>query len=142
MNFYVKVFVGVGILIAAAALGVYLLSSSEEKAIEALLREGAAAAERGDAEAVIALLSKGYQAPGQDYEAAARRIRAEVARVAKGMSLEVAGAQIQVDGEEADANVLVRVRAGPRPLGDVGLRLRLKKEGGAWKVVRGEETFR
>jgi len=141
MNFYAKVLIGAGAPVGAAALLIFLLASSEEKTIEKVLKEGAEAAARGDAEAVIALLSKTYQAPNQDYEAAVRRIRVEVGR-AKGMTLEVAGAQIRVEGEEADADVLVRVRAGPRPLGDVGLRLRLKKEGGAWKVIRGEEVPR
>ena len=115
--------------------------NGEEKTIEKLLEEGAEAAGRGDAEAVIALLSKSYQAPGQDYAAAVQRIRTEVAR-GKGLTVEPSGAQIQVTGEEADANVLVRVKAGPRPLGDFGLKLRLRKEGGVWKVVSGEETPR
>ncbi len=142
MSFYTKLLGGVVVLVGVAVVLVLLFFSGEEGAIEELLKGGVKAAERQDAEGVIALLSKSYQAPGQDYAQACERVRRELKRIERGMTLDLEGAQIQVAGSDADAHVTVRFRVGTRVVGDVVLRLHLKKEAEGWKVTSAEEVLR
>jgi hypothetical protein len=139
MSFYVKVTLGVAALILIALGAVFLFSSSEEKAIEKLLEQGLKAAEAGDEEGVIALISPNYKNGEQTREQIIRRIRQAVQQRISPAKLE--GAAIQVDGEEADANV--RVVVGALQLRrEFALRLHLKKESGTWKVTSAEEVGR
>lgn len=137
MSFNLKVLIGVGGLIAAAALAVFLFSSSEEKVIQKLLEGGLKAAEEGNAEGVVALVSKNYKNGDQTYDGIVRRIRQAVAQRISPARMD--GAAIQVSGDDADANVKVIVGAMQLKR-EFGLRLKLKKENGEWKVTSAEEV--
>jgi hypothetical protein len=139
MNFYVKVGAGVGGLILIAVAAVFLLSSSEEKVIEKLLEGGLKAAEEGNAEGVIALLSTDYRNGDQNFDGICRRIRQAVAQRITPARMD--GAAIQVSGDDAEANVKVVVGA-LQLRREFGLRLKLKKEHGQWKVISAEEVGR
>jgi hypothetical protein len=139
MGFAKKIILGVTLLVAVAASAVFLLGSSDEKAIERLVETGAKAAEKGDAEGVIALLSRSYQAPGQDYDAAAQRIRREISPQRNLGQIQVQGISIQVNGPDASVQLRVRARAGPYALGEMGFSLKLRKEEEGWKVTSAEE---
>ena len=139
MNFYVKVSLGVAALIALALAAVFLFSSSDEKVIEKLLEGGLKAAEEGNADGVVALLSPNYRNGDQTYDGIVRRIRQAVSQRIAPAKME--GAAIQVSGDDAEASV--RVIVGALQLRqEFGLRLKLKKEGGAWKVTSAEEVGR
>jgi hypothetical protein len=137
MNFYVKVSLGVAALILVALGAVFLFSSSEEKAIQKLLEQGLKAAEEGDAEGVIALISPDYKNGEQTRDGILRRIRLAVTQ--RITPLKMDGAAIQVSGDEAEASVRVIVGAFQLRQ-EFGLRLKLKKEGGGWKVTSAEEA--
>lgn len=136
MNFYVKVCLGVAALIGIAFAAIFLFSSSEEKAIQKLLEDGLKAAEAGDAEGVIALLSPNYRNGEQTYDHIVRRIRGAVQQSIKPARMD--GAAIQVSGDDADASTRVIVGYGQFQR-SFGLKLKLKKENGAWKVTSAEE---
>jgi hypothetical protein len=139
MNFYVKVSLGVVVLIGIALGAVFLFSSREEKAIEKLLEQGLKAAEAGDEEGVIALISPNYKNGDQTREGIVRRIRQAVSQ--RITPAKLAGAAIEVEGGDADASVRVIVGAF-RYQREFALRLHLKKESGAWKVTSAEEVGR
>jgi hypothetical protein len=137
VNFYVKVTLAVLALIALAFGAMLLFSSSEEKVIQSRLEEGLKAAEAGDAEGVIALLSPSYQNGGQTREVISKRIRQAVAQRITPAKLE--GAAVQVSGDDADANVRVVIGA-LQYRREFGLHLKLKKENGVWMVTSAEEV--
>ncbi|MBI3856981.1 MAG: nuclear transport factor 2 family protein [Planctomycetes bacterium] len=139
MNFNVKVLLGVGGFIVIAAAAVFLFSSSEEKVIQKLLEGGLKAAEEGNAEGVIALLSPNYRNGDQTYDGIVKRIRQAVSQRITPARMDPPN--IQVSGDDADASV--RVIIGALQLRqEFGLRLKLKKEGGVWKVTSAEEAGR
>jgi len=139
MNFYVKVAGGVGGLILIAVVAIFLLSSSEEKVIQKLLEDGLKAAEQGNAEGVIALISRNYKNGDQTYDGVVRRIRQAVSQRISPAKMD--GAAIQVSGEDAEASVKVIIGA-LQLRREFGLHLKLKKEQGAWKVTSAEEAGR
>ena len=139
MNFYVKVTLGVVVLIALALGAIFLFSSSEEKEIQKLLEGGLKAAEAGDEEGVIALISENYKNGDQTRDQIIKRIRWGVSQRISPAKMD--GAAIQVDGEDADASVRVVVGA-LRYTREFALRFHLKKESGAWKVTSAEEIGR
>jgi hypothetical protein len=139
MSFYVKVGGGVAALILGAVAAIFLLSSSEEKAIEKVLEGGLKAAEEGNAEGVIALLSPSYKNGDQTYDGIVRRIRQAVGQRISPARMD--GAAIQVSGDDAEANVKVIIGA-LQLRQEFGLRLKLKKENGEWKVTSAEEVGR
>src|SRR5204862_7686248 len=124
MNFYVKVTLAVFALIAIALGAIFLFSSSEEKEIQKLLEQGLKAAEAGDEEGVVALISPNYKNGDQTYEQIVRRIRHAVSQRITPAKMD--GAAIQVDGEDADASVRVVVGA-LRYTREFALRFHLKK---------------
>ena len=137
MNFYVKVSLAVVALIGLALGAILLLSGGEEKEIEKLLEQGLKAAEAGDAEGVVALISPNYKNGEQTRDAIVRRIRQAVQQ--RITPAQLAGSAIHVSGDDADANV--RVVVGALQLRrEFTLRLRLKKEDGAWKVTSADEA--
>jgi hypothetical protein len=137
VNFYVKVSLGVVALILIALGAVFLFSSSEEKAIQKLLEQGLKAAEAGDAEGVIALISPDYRNGEETREGILRRIRLAVTQRITPAKMD--GATIQVSGVDADANLRVVIGAFQLKR-EFGLRLKLRKENGAWKVTSAEEA--
>jgi hypothetical protein len=144
VSFPAKVAGGTAVLLGAAAAAVFLLSSGAEREIERRIEEAARAAERGDAEAVVAFLSRAYRSGNEDYEDAAGRVRREVRRLGGGggAALRVEGCAVDVHGEEAEALVRAVVRLGPRPAGEFQVRLRFRREEGVWRVIAAEEVFR
>ena len=137
MNFHVKVTLAVVVLIGIALAAIFLFSSSEEKAIQKLLEDGLKAAEAGDAEGVIALVSPDYRNDTETYADICRRIRGAVQQRISPARME--GAAIQVSGDDADASVRVIVGMA-RFQRSFGLRLKLRKENGVWKVTSAEEA--
>jgi len=136
MNFYTKVIGGFVLLIVVALTVIFLFRTTDEKAIEQLLETGLKAADAGDAEGVIALLSPNYRNGDETRESVARKIRQAVSQRLPGARKE--GAAIQVSGEDAEASVKVIVGIGQFRR-EFGLRLKLKKENGEWKVTSAEE---
>jgi hypothetical protein len=139
MNFYIKVGAGVAALILIAVAAVFLFSSREEKVIEKLLEGGLKAAEEGNTEGVIALISPNYRNGEQTYDGIVKRIRQAVSQRISPARME--GAAIQVSGDDAEASVRVIVGA-LQYRQEFGLRLKLKKENDAWKVTSAEEVGR
>ena len=139
MNFYLKITLGVFALIALALGAIFLFSSSEEKEIQKLLEGGLKAAEAGDEEGVIALISPNYKNGEQTREQILHRIRWAVSQRITPAKMD--GAAIQVDGEDADASVRVVVGA-LRYTKEFALRFHLKRENGSWKVTSAEEIGR
>ena len=137
MSFHAKVTVGVAALVAVALGLIFLLRSSDEEAIEQLLKDGAAAASRQDAEAVVALLSKAFKSNEGDYDGAVQRVRRALAQPVG--RIEASPGGIEVTGDEAFAKVRLRARAGPREVGETAFEFRFRKENGAWKVTGAEE---
>jgi len=139
MSFQVKVSLGVAALVVAALAAVFLLSTSDEKAIEKLPEQGLKAAEEGDTEGVVALISPDYKNGEETREGILRRIRQAVSQRITPARME--GAAIQVSGDDADASVRVIVGA-LQFRREFGLRLKLRKEQGAWKVTSADEAGR
>ncbi len=136
MNFYTKVIGGfVAVLFVALAV-IFLFRTTDEKAIEQLLEAGLKAADAGDAEGVIALISPNYKNGDETRDSVVRKIRQAVAQRLPGARKE--GAAIQVSGDDADANVKVIVGLGQLRR-EFGLKLHLRKEDGVWKVTSAEE---
>jgi len=139
VNFYTKIIGGfVAVLLVALAV-IFLFRSSDEKAIEKLLEAGLQAAEAGDAEGVIALISPDYRNGDETRESIVRKIRQAVGQRITPARMD--GAAIQVSGDDADASVKVIVGA-LQLRREFGLRLKLRKESGVWKVTSAEESGR
>jgi len=138
VSFHAKVVAAAAVVLSVAFGLVFLLRSSDEEAIEELLREGARAASLQDAAAVEALLSKSFRSSEGDYDWAVRRIRRALAQPAG--QIEAAPGPIQIQGEEASARVRLRAKAGPYGVGEADFDFRFRKESGAWKVVSAEEV--
>jgi hypothetical protein len=139
MNFYTKVVGGFVLLIAAALAAIFLFHTSDEKAIERLLEKGLKAAEAGDAEGVIALISPDYKNADETRESVVRKIRQAVSQRLSPARME--GAAIQVSGEDAEANIKVIIGA-LQLRREFGLRLKLRKEGSEWKVTSADPAER
>lgn len=136
MNFYVKVIGGFVLLILAALAAMFFFRSSDEKEIEKLLQRGLEAAEAGDVEGVVALISPNYKNGDETRESIVRKIRQAVNQRITPARMD--GAAIQVSGEDAEANVKVVIGA-LQLRREFGLRLKLRKESGAWKVTSAED---
>jgi len=137
VSFHAKITTAVVVLLAAALGLLFLLRSGDEEAIEQLLKDGAAAASKQDAEAVIALLSKDFKSSEGDHAWAVQRIRRALAQPVG--QIEVSPGGIEVEEGEASAKVRLRSKAGPYGIGETGYDFRFRKEGGAWKVISAEE---
>lgn len=136
MNFYTKAIGGFAILILVALAAIFLFRTSDEKAIEHLLEKGLQAAEAGDAEGVISLISSDYRNGTETRESVSQKIRQAVNQRISPARME--GAAIQVSGDDAEASVKVIVGAFQLKR-EFGLRLKLRKQGGQWKVTSADE---
>lgn len=136
MNFYTKVIGGFVLLIAVALTVIFLFRTTDEKAIEQLLEKGLKAAEAGDAEGVVALLSPNYKNGDETRDSIVRKIRQAVNQRISPARMD--GAAIQVSGEDAEASVKVIIGA-LQLRREFGLRLKLRKENGEWKVTSADE---
>jgi hypothetical protein len=139
MSFHIKVCLGVAVLVAAAVGAVFLFSGGgEEAAIEELFQGAAVAAQRGDTEAFLAIVSRDFKSREYDYDGVVRRIRSYIRPENQYGQVQVSSA-IQVQGEEADATARVRVGFG-KNAPETLFRVKLRKENGAWKVTSAEEV--
>ncbi len=138
MRFHLKVVLGLSLVVGAALAVIFLLSGGEEAAIEAILKDAASAAGRGDADAIVAIVSRDYRAGDEDFEAVSRRIRAEVTP-RRYEAVELAGLAVHAAGGEATARVRVRVRAANFGAGEAGFELHLRKEGESWRITSARE---
>jgi len=136
MNFYTKVIGGFALLIVVALTVIFLFRTTDEKAIEQLLEKGLKAAEAGDAEGVVALVSPDYKNGDETRDSIVRKIRQAVSQRISPARMD--GAAIQVSGEDAEASVKVIIGA-LQLRREFGLRLKLKKENGEWKVTSADE---
>lgn len=139
MNFYTKVIGGFAVLILAALAFIFLFRTSEEKAIEQLLERGLKAAEAGDAEGVIDLISPQYRNGEETRDSVVRKIRQAVNQRISPAALK--GAAVQVSGDVADASATVVVGFGQLKR-EFSLSLKLRKENGEWKVTSADEAGR
>jgi hypothetical protein len=140
MKFQVKVVLGVAAVMGAALIWMLFYRTTDEKAIEELCREGVAAAEKGDAEAVIALLSTSFKNSEGDYAKVCERLRGTLPQI-RG-AVEVTSFVAEADGDAGTATVGVRGHALGNDLWRTALALKLKKENGVWKVVSAETLDR
>jgi hypothetical protein len=139
MNFYVKVIAGFALLLAVALAFIFLFRTTDEKAIENLLRAGLEAASDGEEDKVVALISPNYKNGDETRDGIVRRIHAAVQQRIK--PARIKGSAIQVSGDDADASVTVEIGFGQLRR-EFGLRLRLKKENGDWKITTAESAER
>lgn len=133
-----KIVIGVVALVALAAAAVFLLRSKEEERIEKMLRECGDAAQKGDAAGIIRHLDPECTMNDQKYPALCERLRRETQR-AQGMFVDL-GVSSLVEKDEADTSLHVRVRALQNVLGETDVKLKLRKSGGEWRIVRIEEV--
>ena len=138
MNFFTKAILGsVAVLLAATAI-VLLFRSREGPKIEALLREAATWAERGDAERVAALVDDNVD----DYPGGAEGLRAEIRREIRPGAfekLELLSLDVGVDGDEATVRGTVRITASKFPYpAPLRFELTLRRRESGWKIVSGE----
>lgn len=137
MSFQLKAVLAFVVVILLALAAMFLFRSSDEKAIEQLLKKGVEAAEAGDAEGVVALISKDYKNGDETREAVVRKIRQAVNQRITPAKLD--GAVIQVSGDDADATCKVIVGALQLKRA-FALHLKLRREGNAWKVTSADEA--
>ncbi|MGC3998124.1 MAG: hypothetical protein QM767_11795 [Anaeromyxobacter sp.] len=140
-----------GLLLAGACYGLWRLTApapSEEERIRAAFAAAATAAEERRPAGVVELLSAGFRGQrGLDREQARGIVTLEVLR-AGWVSVTIAGAEVQVDGERARANVdavLSRAPAGtglarlvPSEASAHRFSCDLRLEDGEWRVVSAE----
>ena len=138
MSFQVKVVLGVAALVGAALGLIFLLRSSDEEAIEKLLQDGAAAASRQDADAVIALLSRNFRSNEGGYDWAVERVRGVLRQPVGQLAVSPGG--ILIEGDEASARVGLKASAGPREIGRTSFEFKFRKENGVWKVISAEQV--
>ncbi|HLY12320.1 MAG TPA: hypothetical protein VKW04_23665 [Planctomycetota bacterium] len=139
MNFYAKVIGGFVALILVALAVIFLFRTSDEKAIEQLLAKGLSAAEAGDAEGVIALISPHYANGEETRESVIRKIRQAVNQ--RLTPAKLGGAAIQVSGDDAEAAITV-ILGALQLRREIGLRLKLRKEPGGWRVTSADPVER
>jgi ketosteroid isomerase-like protein len=139
MSFQAKVIGAVGAVMGAAVCFILFFRTSDEAEIEALLREGAEAAQRADADAVVALLSQSFSAPQGDYGWAEGRIR-QALKQSPGQ-IEVRSCVVQVDGDKARALLKLRGHLGPNELWRISFDFHLRKEEGGWKITSLDERW-
>ena len=133
-----KIAAGVVGILGIAIAAVLLLRSSDEEKIERMLHECGDAAEKGDAEGIIRHLDPACTMGDQDYAAFCARIRRQIGEV-KGMKIEL-GVASQIQKEEADVTLNVRVHAAMREIGRTGYVLKIRRSAGEWRIARVEEV--
>jgi len=136
VSFQVKAILAFAVIILLAFAAMVLFRSSDEKDIEKILQKGLAAAEAGDTEGVVALISKDYKNGDETRESVIRKIRQAVGQRITPAKMD--GAVIQVSGDDADANLKIVIGA-LQLRREFGLHLKLKREGSTWKVTAAEE---
>ena len=137
MNFQLKVIAGFALLLVAALAFIFLFRTSDEKAIENLLKAGLEAASDGDEEKVIALISPNYKNGEETRDAIIHRIRNAVKQRITPAKLK--GAAIQVSGDDADASMTIEVGM-LQYRQEFAIWMKLRRENGEWKVVAADQT--
>ncbi len=137
MSFQLRVIAGFALLVAVALAFVFLFRTSDEKAIENLLKAGLEAAEGGEEEKVIALISPNYRNGEETRDGIIRRIRKAVKQRITPARLK--GSAIQVSGDDAAASLTVEVGM-LQYRQEFALWLKLRRENGEWKVVAADDS--
>ncbi len=139
MSFQAKIVGAVVGVVGAALLFILFFRTSDEAAVEAFLRAGADAAQKADADAVVAMLSTSFKCPQGEYAWAEGRIR-QALRQRPGQ-IEVLGCVVQVEGESARALFKLRGHIGANELWRISFDFHLRKEDGAWKISSVDERW-
>ena len=137
MSFQLKVIAGFTLLLAVALAFIFLFRTSDEKAIENLLKAGLQAASDGEEEKVLALISPNYKNGEETRDGIVRRIRSAVKQRLTPARLK--GSAIQVSGDDAEASMTVEVGM-LQVRQEFALWLKLRRENGEWKVVAADQT--
>ena len=137
MSFQLRVIAGFALLVAVALSFVFLFRTSDEKAIENLLKAGLEAAAGGEEEKVIALISPNYRNGEETRDGIIRRIRKAVKQRITPARLK--GSAIQVSGDDAAASLTVEVGM-LQYRQEFALFLKLRRENGEWKVVAADDS--
>jgi hypothetical protein len=137
VNFQLKVIAGFALLLAVALAFIFLFRTSDEKAIESLLKAGLEAASEGEEEKVIALISPNYKNGEETRDGIVRRIRNAVKQRINPARLK--GSAIQVSGDDADASMTIEVGI-LQYRQEFALWLKLRRENGQWKVIAADQT--
>jgi hypothetical protein len=139
MNFFAKVILGCVVVLLAAAAVVVLFRSRESAKVEAVLREAAEWASRGEGEKVAALIDDRFDSADAARSEIRRQIRPGAFEQLEITDLEILG----VEGDEARARVVLKVRPRDMPLAyPERFLLTLRKTDGLWKVVAAERPPR
>lgn len=137
MNFYWKVGLAMGAVLAIAIAIILLLPRGEERKIEKVIEQGVEAARRGDTEGVIALLSRNYGGSPEQYADICNTIRQYIGPD-KYQDLELKDVEIRIFGDTASARFKVRV-IGPKnipyPYFERWVEVELRKEPEGWRVI-------
>jgi hypothetical protein len=137
MSFYAKVIGGFVALLLVALGFVFLFRTSDEKAIENLLKAGLESASEGEEEKVVALISPNYKNGEETRDGIVRRIRNAVKQRITPAKLK--GAAIQVSGDDADASMTIEVGM-LQYRQEFAIWMKLRRENGEWKVVAADQT--
>ena len=137
MSFQAKIAGAVVAVVGAALIFILFFRTSDEAAIEAFLRAGAESAQKADADAVIAMLSRSFKSPQGDHAWAVGRIRNALQRSPG--QIQVLGVAVQVDGEAGRATVKLRGHLGANELWRAGFDFYLEKESDGWRITSAEE---
>ena len=135
MNFFSKVILASVVVLLVAAAVVILFRSREGARVEALLREAATWAERGEVDRVEALIDEDFDS-GADW--ARREIRRYI-RPGAFEKVEITRLDVGVHGDESRVRIDVRIlaREFPYPHAE-SLRLTLRRRDGGWKITGAE----
>lgn len=139
MNFFTKVILGCVVVLLAAAAIVLIFRSRESAKVEAVIREAAEWAYRGEAEKVAALIDDRFDGADAARSEIRRQIRPGAFEQIEITELEILG----VEGDEAHARVVLKVRPRdvPRTYPERFL-FTLRKTDGRWKVTAAERPSR
>lgn len=137
MNFYLKTALAMGVVVVIAVVVIVYLQGADERAIQKTLDDAVEAANRFDADGVVAILSTKYDRRGEDYERLCRRVRGYVEDRAY-RKVTLTSSEISVDGGAATVDITLRVETG---LGAYpqAYRVTFAREGDAWRVTGCEE---
>lgn len=138
MNPSAKLAAAMGLVVALAIAALFVFRSAEEDAVEALLRDVVAYAQRGDAEACIATVAPDYAFNGETYEGVCALARTYVTPGRwKAIEIDKVGAVVEGDAAKATLDLWITPRDSEPPFRTFLLRIHFhlkKAERDAWKI--------
>jgi hypothetical protein len=111
--------------------------ASDEELIDALLADYSAAAQAGDVDGIMALISDNFSHSDWDYEAESKAELEEFVQASKDegnfedVEIDLADVEVEIEGTTAEAYPIYWTV----PAGSVTMGLTLTKEGGDWLVT-------